>query len=122
MAKIKQDFGTITGGGGAEDTVWMDYYFNNAWAAGETSYFVVDVRNYSTLEIKNTQYSDSYRAIEVYEGYTYNDKVLIANNLCTVKDQVYSVDISALNYIIIGRQGANVGKGTMTKGQYRLLV
>lgn len=122
MSLIKQDFGSVSGGGSAEDTVWMDYQFNNAYANGEESYFAVDVRNYSTLEIKNTIYSDSYRTIVVYEGYTYSDKVLIANNLCTVKDQVYSVGISALNYIIIGRPSACVAKGTMTRGQYRLLV
>ena len=106
-------------GNNITDTEWMDFDWQDLYANGEIPYFIVDVRNFNTLEIAQTWYNDSYRQIDVFSGVSYSSKTLLAT-IGTVKDQVYTIDISAVDYLLIARHYATAGVGC--KGKYRLLV
>ena len=92
----------------------------DSYAAGQQDYFIVDARDYSTLEIAQTVYSDSLRQIDVCSGLTFNDRVLI-QTVGSVKDQVYTIDISNVDYLVIVRHSATQA-GINCGGKYRLLV
>lgn len=109
-------------GAKVDDTTWMDIFFGdvyNGTSSTKDYYFAVCTKGYSTLELKQTQYQDTYRYFDIYSGANLSSANFITT-VGQVKDQVYQVDISGYDYILIRRN--NPLQGTMTKGQYRLLA
>lgn len=121
MATMKMPCAVGTGSGATSDTSVMEWSFTSAHAElSPQSYFAVPCMGYSTLKItQTTNYSDTYRQMEIYDGCVLSTATLV-DTVCNNKNQEYSVDISSCDYIIIKRKSLQAG--TEVHGTYQLCL